>query len=359
MRKHYLDNIRFSTVLLVLVYHVFYLFNHAGVLGNVMPLQGTAYMDGLLYFVYPWFMVLLFVVAGASSRYALEHRGTKQFMKDRACKLLVPSTLGLFVYQWIGGYLNLLNSGVLGEIPSPLHYLIAVLSGTGPLWFIQMLFLFLAILLLVRKLDASDKLWTLCGKANLVILLLLSVLIWGSAQILNAPVITTYRFGIYLIAFMLGYFFFSHDEIIERLEKAGIPLVIVAIAMGIAYVIYFFGSNYASDECLKSLFTNMYLWITVLAIFAGAKKWFNTQTSLTAFLSQRSFGWYIVHYPIVLFACYMLAHYTKLPALLIYLSALLFELIVTYLVYEILSRIPVIRFLTLGIKKKADLRIQK
>lgn len=70
MRKIYLDNIRWSTVILVMIYHVFYMFNAAGVLGGVGSFREVQYQDGLLYFVYPWFMVLLFLIAGISTRSA-------------------------------------------------------------------------------------------------------------------------------------------------------------------------------------------------------------------------------------------------------------------------------------------------
>ena len=71
MRKHYLDNIRWMTVILVVIYHVFYMFNHIGVLGGVGPLGSSMYPDIFMYVVYPWFMVLMFLVAGISSRYTL------------------------------------------------------------------------------------------------------------------------------------------------------------------------------------------------------------------------------------------------------------------------------------------------
>ena len=35
MRKIYLDNIRWMTVLLVLIYHVCYMFNGVGILGGI------------------------------------------------------------------------------------------------------------------------------------------------------------------------------------------------------------------------------------------------------------------------------------------------------------------------------------
>ena len=89
MRKHFIDNIRWATVLLVLVYHVFYLYNSVGVFG-----------------------------------------------------------------------------GGLDSIPPALIYPISVLSGIGPLWFIQMLYLFSLLLVLIRKLDSKDRLYELGKKCT-------------------------------------------------------------------------------------------------------------------------------------------------------------------------------------------------
>ena len=71
-RKHFLDNIRWVTVLIVLVYHVFYIFNSVGILGGIGSFSEVQYQDACMYVVYPWFMVLLFVIAGISARYSLE-----------------------------------------------------------------------------------------------------------------------------------------------------------------------------------------------------------------------------------------------------------------------------------------------
>ena len=90
-RKTYLDNIRWATVVLVLIYHVFYYFNAQGVFGGFEPFSQVQYQDAILYFVYPWFMVLLFVIAGISARLSLQKRSGKEFLKDRTVKLLVPS----------------------------------------------------------------------------------------------------------------------------------------------------------------------------------------------------------------------------------------------------------------------------
>ena len=175
-------------------------------------------------------------------------------------KLLVPSTLGLFVYHWISGYLNVKWGGGLASIPLFLRYPVFVMAGTGPLWFIQMLFLFSVCLVLLRKIDKKDKVWMFCGQISTVKICLLVFLIWGAAQILNLPVLTTYRFGIYGTAYLLGYLIFSHDEVQNSIAKLHRPLLIVAIILGVAYTVRYFGVSYASDECLKS-FSNQLLFM--------------------------------------------------------------------------------------------------
>lgn len=352
MRKYYVDNIRWATVLLVLVYHVFYLFNGVGVFGGVGSFSEVQYQDAMLYFVYPWFMVLLFLVAGISSRYALERRSHKQFIKDRTVKLLVPSTLGLFVFQWIVGYFNINFGGAWNTIPTFIRYPVMVISGIGPLWFIQMLWIFSLLLVLIRKIDSKDKFYILCGKCNLFAILLLFLPLWGASQILNMPVITTYRFGIYFVAFLIGYFIFSHNEIQDKVQKIHLPMLIIAVVTGIAYTVYYFGQNYADDACLKSIFTNAYLWIAILAILGCGKAWLNKTSKFAAYMTKSSFGIYIVHYLVVLAACHYLKLYSALPVFAIYLIAILSVLVISPVLYELLKRIPILRYLILGIQRE-------
>lgn len=352
MRKPYLDNIRWAAVLLVLIYHVCYLFNGAGIPGGIPDADTIPFFDGLACVVYPWFMVLLFVVAGMSARYSLQKRTGKQFLKERTVKLLVPSTLGLFVLHWITGYLNIKMGGGLAYIPSFLVYPISVLSGIGPLWFIQTLFLFSCLLLLLRKLDGSDRLWTFCGRANIVVVLMLSLVIWGASQILNAPLLTMYRFGIYFAAFAIGYYVFSHEEVQGILEKIHIPVLLAAVTGAVAYMFSYHGSNYTSSACLQSLLTNLYLWAAVLAIIGGFRKYCNRETALTGYLSANSFGLYVLHYPVLICTCYVLHYHTGLPAIGKYFLALVIEFVATCLLNELIKRIPVVRFAVLGLKKK-------
>ena len=118
------------------------------------------------------FMPLLFLLAGISSRYALEKQSAGEWFKARTRKLLVPGTIGLLVFHWMVGYFNTVvasRQGVFDGVPAIAKYFIMAFSGTGPLWFIQVLWLLCLVLLLVRVIDRKDKIWNWCGKANLVV----------------------------------------------------------------------------------------------------------------------------------------------------------------------------------------------
>lgn len=350
MRKAYIDNIRTGTVWLVLLYHVCYIYNGVGVLGKIPDTESIPALDTAASIVYPWFMVLLFVLAGMSARYSLMKRSPGRFIKERAVKLLVPSTLGLFVIHWITGYLNIKMGGGLEYIPTPLVYPISVLSGIGPLWFIQMLFLFSCVLALMKKLDKNDRLWGLGGKCGLAAVILMVLPIFGAAQILNMPVLTMYRFGIYFASFLIGYYILSHDGVQEKLERAWIPLLLAAIAGAAAYGVRWHGRDYTSTQCLQSPLTNLYLWAAVLAVIGCSKRWLDRETPVTRYLAGSSYGLYILHYPVLILAGYLLCTYCRLPVWCNYLFTLLAEVIITTALYELIRRVPVVRWLVLGIR---------
>lgn len=350
MRRHFLDHLRAGTVLLVMVYHVFYLYNASGAEAGVGGFAAVQYQDALLYFVYPWFMVLLFVIAGCSARYALERQSTRDFLRARTRKLLVPSTLGLFVYHFLGGLLYLHLGGALASMPRALVYPVAALSGTGPLWFIQTLWLFSMLLPLVRRLDRNDRFYALCSRATLPALLALALPVWGGALLGHPPVVTTYRFGVYGVAFLLGWFVFAHDAVQERLARAWRPLLLAAVIVGVAYTLYFFGrESCSSDACLTHPFTNAYLWLMTLALLAvGKARWDKPSKRMDA-LARRSFGVYITHYVVALYACWALKTFTPLPAVCDYVLALAAVLLLSPALYALLRRVPLIRWLMFGL----------
>ena len=108
-----------------------------------------------------------------------------------------------------------------------------VLSGVGILWYIQVLWVLSVLLVLLRKIE-KDRLYAFGEKAALPVLFLLVISVWGAAQILNTPVICVYRFGIYGICFLLGYYVFSHEKVTDRLARVSVPLAAAAVVLAVA-----------------------------------------------------------------------------------------------------------------------------
>ncbi|MCR5281856.1 MAG: acyltransferase [Lachnospiraceae bacterium] len=355
MRKTYLDNIRWITVSLVVIYHVIYMFNGVTQHGIIGPFRENQPQDLFQYMVYPWFMLLLFVVSGMSARFELDKVTAKEFVRKRTRKLLVPSTIGLLVWGWVMGYYNMLIAGAfeqMGAVPKPILFLIMCVSGTGPLWYIQLLWLFSLLLLVIRKID-NDRLWRLCGGAGTAVALVLTVVIYGAAQILNTPIIVVYRFGIYGAGFLIGYFVFSHDEVMDRLEQNWILLSSLGAASCVLFVVMYWGQSYPDHEVLDTFVCNLFAWLGTLGVLAFMKKWGVFENRFANWMKKRSFGLYVFHYlPIAVSARYLKLYAPQLSPVFIYLLVGVAGFGGAFLLNGVIRKIPVIRWCVLGIRKE-------
>jgi len=367
MRKHWIDNLRWVTVLLVLFYHVIYFYNNKGVFGGIGGFgeypEVPQYQDVVMYILYPWFMPLLFILAGISARYALQKQSARDWFRARTRKLLVPGTVGLFVFHWMTGYFNTAvasRQGVFDGIPAIGKFLIMVFSGIGPLWFVQVLWLLCLVLLVVKALDSKDRLWNCCGKANVVWIILLGVLFWAGEQtLIKNPrpesadgLWNLYKPLFYLIPFLMGYFLFSHNAVQERIRKIWIPLMACAVISGTILVITTFGENNTSPQYLSSPLNCLYGWLMCLALMGCFQSLFDRTGRFAAYLTRSSYGIYIVHYLVIVSLGYMMKVYTQLPPIAMYLILAVAVFTLSPFLYGLLRRIPFIRWCVLG--EKAD-----
>ena len=364
MRKHYLDNIRWMTIVTVVLYHVFYMYNAEGVLGVVGKItnQSVQYQDLFQYIVYPWIMPILFIVSGISSRLYLQTHTGKEYFKSRTVKCLVPVTLGLLAFQFIQGYVNASISGAMettaaemagspAVVITVVKAIICIASGIGVLWTLQMMWLFSPVLLLIRAID-KDRLWKVCAKTPVWLIALLVIPVYGAAQIGNTPLIVVYRFGLYFFLFLLGYFVFSHDEVIERMKKWFPVFLIPAIGLGVAFCIVYFGDNYADNPVYRSPLFVAYGYFGCMAILSCMSRFGDVSNKFTQWMNKRSFGLYLFHYLGISSVGYFLAK----PGIISPLAAYVLSTVTGFggaiLLYEIISRIPVYRWMVMGMSKK-------
>ena len=351
MRKPFLDNLRYSIVLLVIFYHVFYLFNSVGVITNV-DIPGISALDAVQYVLYPWFMVTLFVISGICARYSLQKQTSKAFLKSKVRRQLIPSISVIFIIGWTSGWVTGQYADMFGTnsgaIPGFAKYLIWSLSGIGSLWFLHQLLAADVVLVLFRKIDKKDRFHRLGGKVSMPVLCLMVFALWGSAQILNTPVIEVHRNGIYIFAFLLGYCVFSHDHVQEMLAKCAPALLGISALLAVIYTTHFWGKNYASMDNLKHFLTNAYAWYATLAVLGAGKRWMDKETPFTRYMAPRSFGFYVLHYPVLVLGAWAMDKLLHLPVWSMYLLLPVLLVIILLPLVAIIKRIPVLKTLILG-----------
>lgn len=306
-------------------------------------------------------MPLLFVVAGASSRYALERHTAKEFRIERRRKLLIPSTLGIVVFGWILGMINMTNANVeLPEgTPGWVIYLISLPSGTAHLWFIQDLFLFSLLLLLVRKIIDVERVdrWlsTLQKRCiTIIIVTVLGLLYLASLTQIDDPspamgLFNLYRPFFYFTTFLLGYYIFSSEAIHNYLASKTRLLVVLAITSAAAFAIRYYGVDYTIPDIIQSPLCALYCWTSILAMFGGFKRWADKTSDFASYMARSSFGVYIVHMTVCSATCIILKQ-TSLPVWSIYAITILITYSGSFLLWEILRRVPFVRWCMFGIK---------
>ena len=118
MRRKYIDWLRIFGIFLLFPFHAARVFDsrefnyiHSDATSSV----GEAFMD----IIWPWFMPLMFLIAGVATWYALQKRDAGQYVKERILRLFIPLVLGIVLIVPIQGYMARLQQGNNKEDISP------------------------------------------------------------------------------------------------------------------------------------------------------------------------------------------------------------------------------------------------
>ncbi len=110
--------------------------------------------------------------------------------------------------------------------------------------------------------------------------------------------------------------------------------------------------SYAEHIVLDTLLCNVYAWITTLAIIAFMSKFGNFHNVISRSMNKQSWGLYLFHcLPLAVSAWYLHVYVKNMPVLIVYLLTALAAFIGAYILNVMISRVPVVRWCVLGIKK--------
>jgi peptidoglycan/LPS O-acetylase OafA/YrhL len=306
--------------------------------------------------VEPWIMPLLFCIAGISTKFALQKRTPRVYLKERVTKLLVPFLAGLvLVCPVIAYYALRFHTGYTGSFAGAFVYFFSSISSrdlnglTGNfsgdhLWFILFLFVIsivaLGVILLGQRLagPAPDP-----GRVGLPVLCLLFVPVW----LLNfaGTNVTGYSFMAYFALFLIGYYVLSRDPVQEMMERYRTVLLgaWIVLTLGVMWV---YGIVLGHSEVFWGSSPVYVLtgWTGVLALMGAGRHLMDRTGSFTRYMNAASYPVYIIHQAVLVATAWYVLRLAISPALQ-FLSIVIISVLLTFSCYEILRRIPGVRAL--------------
>ena len=139
----------------------------------------------------------------------------------------------------------------------------------------------------------------------------------------------------------------------ERLCKWWWMFDAASAVLGISYTVRYFGKNYAIAPVLNNIHACVYCWFAILGILTTMKKYADTSTAFTRWMAKKSWGLYIFHYlPIAVISYELHEHAPNTPEVLVYLLVGTGAFVGAFLLDELISRIPILRWCVLGIGKE-------
>lgn len=358
MRKYFVDNLRIICILLLFPFHTCMIYNNWGELFyiTVRPYNLPSYFVGI---VYPWWMNLLFTIAGMSSYYALQKRTAKEYIRERVEKLLIPLLAGLIIVVPVQSYIaDIYHNGYTGGYFE--HYGIFFskftdLSGgdggftPAHLWFL--LYLFIISMLMLPIMDKYIKSGNKIDGSRIRLLQLLPMFL---LILICAPILEIggKSVGESLACFAIGFFLFSDERVQDTLEKNRILLAILfLLALAGRHIMQVNG--YMSG-LLWDIEQRMVTWFGIMALLAAGKRYLNFSNAATKYLSGAAFPLYYFHQSILVVLGYFVLKNVKI-AWLQFLLIMIGSFILTVICYEIFRRIRPAAIL-FGIKYKKGKR---
>ena len=323
-RVNYIDNLRWITVSLLVLYHTAMAYNTWGE-ANYIFFEEIKPIASIVAFISPWFMPLMFLLAGVASSYSLKKRGYGAFLRERLVRLGIPLLPGILILTPILSYVaDVTHNGYSDGFFD--HYGIFFgrftdLTGydggftMAHLWFLAVLVLISALSVGILRIsrtgacrgndviesesDKNERDQNRSGtKTKLILGVLLSILSIATFDV---------RFGgkpliLYLCVYLLGYTIFSDLEFVDRLSRFKWIFVIVFLAVSIANValfIYVKGFETLNTICNYAAFVT-----AIPALISLGHDHLDFRNRISVFNAKISYTFYILHFPVVVLLQY-------------------------------------------------------
>ena len=370
-RIYYIDWLRVLAVLLLFPFHTMRVYNH-----EVFYVKGSelSYVfDYVIGFIDLWHMPLLFLLAGMSTYLALGKRTTGQYAYERVKRLLVPFVFGFFVLlppqtwygaqywqdrSWDGQAFDIVTASSFWEyITRGRMFVINVQEGgdyfggfgIGQLWFIFYLFVISMLLLPVIAFTRTERGRAFTrrlasGLAKPVWWLLPAVLLWFTEGL---PDPVDKSFFMYLTLFLLGFIAVSNEAFAESTERNRWWTLVAGVLICVVYSATWRWRDALPDPSWALAGANVVgqlgVWFVLMGALGMGRKYLDRTSSFLAYQAEASYPVYLLHQTVIVVIAFYLVQ-VQMPLYLQWLLLLAAAVAVTFLLYDGIRRVGVLRF---------------
>jgi glucan biosynthesis protein C len=365
-RQYYIDWLRLVAVFLLFFFHTACIFHPWSdfYIKNAPPSPVIAYI--FVWTLGHWHMSLFFLLAGASTYFALCRRSGVDYVSERFKRLLIPFVFGSLVLVPPISYLGLLNHSDYAQpfitwFPNFFRIHADDLSGfflggltPAHLWFVLHLFIYslisLPLFLYFNRESGISWLKKIVGiLINPVVLFLLfpALLI----PISKFPWVAGGNPLFYITFFIVGFILVSDQRFIDRIDRYRLILLLLGtVPLAVSIILVGTDSWPANTpdwvERLDIEYRNAFVpWFFILALMAYGRRLLNFSNRFLAYFAEGAYPIYILHQTAVVVIAFFVVQWT-FGIVARYAIIVASSFIVTVIVYDILvRRTTVTRFL--------------
>ncbi len=324
VRLAFIDNIRWSMIILVLSMHACDTYSPFGnwyyVDRQPAGLPTKLFFGIYQSFLQAFFMATLFFIAGHFSAAAYDRKGFARFIRDRCLRLGLPTLLYMFV---IGPLTQYFLSGTWGRGGFVHQWLVHLANGewlseTGPMWFCAVLLAFSILYALQRRTgwtEPSIVLQSGFGVFAFVALTAAATFCVRVAVKEDVAVLNMHPgdFPQYLLMYVAGTLSYRGKWLGTLSARRALlwAASVLAAAILILAALVAFGGALQGDTAayaggLNLVSAGKFLWEALvcvgmaLLLLALYREHFNTQGPWARWLSDNAFGVYLIHPPILI-----------------------------------------------------------
>lgn len=367
-RKYFIDWLRIGLIISVFFFHVGMIFRPEQ--WHVNSAESFEFLDPIMWWLHLWRMPLLFLVSGVGTFYAIGHRTSWQYVKERFRRLYIPFTFGFFTLVPLMVYVERIDN-----YGSFLDYIPHMFDG-GPypvgniswhhLWFILYLFIISLLIAPVLNYTKSGHYNMVRGKLINIISKKMGLNCLLPVFIISQLILRQYfpdsthalyndwaYFTYYLLFFVSGFMLFTSDKIINALAKDRRLYLYQTLMFTI--VLFALPSIFGESSIVQGYsrgITEMVISLSCgLTAIGYFRVYFNNDHKLRKALNEAIYPFYLLHQPALIFVGYVVLQWDisyGMQAVLITLLSLLF--IISG--YAIIMRFNFLR-VVFGMKKKS------